>query len=483
VPGPREPEGLPPWRRWLASVRVRFVAWLVVLLAVGLGMTIAAAQLILLQRLDERIDRELRQEVEELRSLAAGLDPATGEPFGGEADRLFEVFLSRNLPARNETMLTFVDGEPFRRSLGEPPARLDREPSLVRRWANLRTTDRGHVTLDPVGRVEFLAVPTRLAGRPVGVFVVAYFRDLERAELDEALRVTAAVGAIVVLLAAGIAWNVAGRVLEPVRAVTATARTISDTDLSQRIPVTGADEVSVLTATFNRMLDRLETAFASQRAFIDDAGHELRTPITIIRGHLELLDAGDPVDREATLPLVVDELDRMHRIVEDLLLLAKAQQPDFLTLEAVDVGELTAAVAAKAQGLARRDWRVEEAGRARIIADRQRLTQALVQLCHNAAQHTDEGAVVALGSAVRDGGARLWVRDTGPGVPDDERERIFERFARGAAGPGRGEGAGLGLSIVRAIAEAHGGRVELDSRPQAGATFTIVVPVDQADRR
>jgi signal transduction histidine kinase len=246
--------------------------------------------------------------------------------------------------------------------------------------------------------------------------------------------------------------------------------------------VTSNDEVSQVATTFNDMLDRLESAFIAQRQFIDDAGHELRTPITVIRGHLEVLGE-DPVEREETLALVMDELDRMGRIVNDLLLLAKAQESDFLSLETVEVRSLITEVHAKARSLATRQWTLEAERSGIIVGDRQRLTQALMQLAQNAVQHTTEGDTVGLGAAMHNNEARFWVTDTGPGVPLEEQERIFERFARGRNGHRQSEGAGLGLSIVLAIAEAHGGRIELWSRPPAGATFEIVVPADQYDEQ
>jgi signal transduction histidine kinase len=223
------------------------------------------------------------------------------------------------------------------------------------------------------------------------------------------------------------------------------------------------------------MLDRLERAFASQRRFVDDASHELKTPLTIVRGHLELLDS-DPQERDAALSLVMDELDRMGRIVQDLLLLANHGRPDFLALDKVDVGGLTEELYAKAKALAPRKWILEECGTGVAVADRQRLTQAVVQLAQNAVRHSDVAGTIALGSRVADGEARVWVRDHGPGIPLEEQQVIFERFRRGNIR--RSEGAGLGLAIVKAIAEAHRGRVELVSRPGAGATFTLVIPVD-----
>jgi signal transduction histidine kinase len=282
---------------------------------------------------------------------------------------------------------------------------------------------------------------------------------------------------VTLLVGSLLAWRVAEGVLRPVRDVSRTAQSISEGDLTRRIRVTGHDEIAALATTFNEMLDRLEAAFATQRRFVDDAGHELRTPITVIRGHLELLE-DDPEERRKTLDLVMDELDRMQRIVEDLIVLAKAERPDFLNLDTVDLATLTEEVHAKAAAIAARDWRLDGVGRGVVVADRQRLTQAMMQLAQNAAQHTGEGDTISLGSSVRNGEARVWVRDTGPGVPPEQRDRIFRRFARGG-GTRPSEGAGIGLAIVKAIAEAHHGRVELDSAPSEGATFAVVIPTDQ----
>jgi signal transduction histidine kinase len=277
------------------------------------------------------------------------------------------------------------------------------------------------------------------------------------------------------LFASLAAWIAAGRVLRPVRLLTAAAREIDDRTWSERIPVEGDDEVAELARTFNDMLDRLEEAFSTQRRFIDDAGHELRTPITIIRGHLELL-GDDAAERRETTALVMDELDRMARIVDDLLVLAKAEQPDFIDRHPLDVAELTEELAAKASALGDRGWRLESLARVVVDADRQRLTQAVMNLARNAAEHTPAGTPVHLGSRADPGEVRLWVRDEGPGIAEADQAWIFERFARGGAGRRRTEGAGLGLAIVRAIAEAHGGRVELESAPGNGSTFAIVLP-------
>jgi signal transduction histidine kinase len=162
-----------------------------------------------------------------------------------------------------------------------------------------------------------------------------------------------------------------------------------------------------------------------------------------------------------------------------MLLLAKAEQPNFLMPAEVDLDVLTEELMAKASALAPRDWRLEAVGTGRLTADRQRLTQAVMNLARNAAEHTSPGAPIRLGSALRDGRAELWVSDSGPGVEPDERARIFARFARGR-GARRSEGAGLGLAIVRAVAEAHGGRVTVGESPAGGARFLIELPTEPA---
>jgi signal transduction histidine kinase len=466
-------------RRPSLGLRARIILVHFGLLAVAVVASVLVARQVVLDRLDERIDAELAQEVSELQRLAPGRDPVTGRPFGGDVRRIFEVFLQRNIPSRHEVILTFVNGELLEFAPRRPEYRLDQDERLIERWGRLRRTDRGEIST-PAGRVKYLAVPVTGNGFDDGVFVVASFRDREEEELDAAIAALAGVGFAILLIGSVLAWRLAGNVLRRVRTVTNTARSISVTSLEQRIPEQGRDEIAQLAATFNDMLARLERAFATQRRLLDDAGHELRTPITIVRGHLEFLE-DEPEHRAQTVKILLDELDRMSRMVDDLLLLAQADEPHFLQLELVNVADLTAELESKASALGRRNWRVEATGRGIIVADRYRLTQAVVELAQNAVQHTNEDGEIALGSAVVPGEARFWVRDCGPGIAPEERDRIFERFVRGSDG-GRAAGAGLGLAIVRAIATAHEGRVELVSKSGGGSTFTIVVPTDQPAR-
>jgi signal transduction histidine kinase len=324
-----------------------------------------------------------------------------------------------------------------------------------------------------------------LEGDPArGVIVAAYLADAERAGADDAARLMLLVGGGTLLGGAAGAWLVAGRILRPLRDVATTARSITDTDLTRRIPDPGgADELGDLVRTVNAMLDRVESGVGAQRRFLDDAGHELRTPITIVRGHLDVLDPADPDDVRATLELVDDELDRMNRLVSDLLLLARSEQPAFLRPEPVDVAELTEDAFVKVAALGDREFALEAVARVDAVLDPQRITQALVALADNACRYTGPGDRIAVGSQLSQGRLRFRVADTGPGVADADRDRIFERFARGTGSGPRSEGAGLGLSIVRAIAVAHGGTVLLDSGPGRGAAFTLDIPAPVPEER
>src|SRR5687768_10637566 len=202
---------------------MRIVAWFIGLLLLATGSSVFVTREVLLIRLDQRIDAELVQEAAELRRLASGNDPETGRPFGQDVERMFEVYLQRNVPSRNEALITFVDRRPFLRSRQVVPYRLDSDPELVARWGSLRGPDRGRVET-PAGAVEFLAVPLRLQGEPAGVFVAAIFRDRAQADYDAAISAAAAVGLAALLLGSIFAWRLANRVVRPVAELTQTAR-------------------------------------------------------------------------------------------------------------------------------------------------------------------------------------------------------------------------------------------------------------------
>ncbi len=469
-------DGEPKRPRFFSSARARILASYLILLLFSTAVATIVLREVLLARAGERVDDALVQEVEEFRTLARiGKNPETGKDFGDNVRPIFDVFLDRNVPGESEAFFTYVDGVEYDERWA--PALEEDRLAPIDALDSISSTRRGEFELEDETRFRYVAVPVfDTRDRPRGVFAVVIDLSDELDEVNEALQIAVGVNIGVLILASMLAWVIAGRVLQPLRLLRDTSRSISESDLTQRLPVEGDDELADLARTFNDMLDRLEEAFASQKSFISDAGHELRTPITIIRGHLDVM-GDDPEERRETLDLVQDELDRMGRLVNDLLLLAKATRPDFLRPEALDLDDLTRELFAKASALAERDWRLASVGTGRIVADRQRVTQAIMNLSQNAVTHTLSGDAVELGSELRNGRVRLWVKDTGPGVPEHEQARIFERFVRLDRAPA-GEGAGLGLAITRAVAEAHGGRVELDSRPGGGARFTVIIPTE-----
>jgi two-component system OmpR family sensor kinase len=212
----------------------------------------------------------------------------------------------------------------------------------------------------------------------------------------------------------------------------------------------------------------------SDRQLIQDTRHALRNPLTVCRWQLETL-SDDPAERRETIALVRDELERMERLLEDLGVLVAADEPDFLRRQHIDLELFAHELVAKAGAIADRDWRLDRA-EGTIFADGCRLSEALMELTHNAVQHTDGQDIVAIGACLSDDEARLWVRDTGCGISSADQARILNTFARGADAHRRYRGGGLGLAVVSAIAEAHGGRVELESRVGEGSTFIIVIP-------
>jgi signal transduction histidine kinase len=452
------------------------VVWYLVLFAVLLTVSILTIQQLLVARLDRDIDEAFVQEVEEVRLLAGGVDPGTGEPFADDPRPVFETFLRRNVPQQGEVFFTLVAGSPYASS-AEPVVDLFKRPDVVAQWA--ATTDSTYGSTDTErGPVRWLAVPVGGPAGPSGVFVVTQFYGDDRDEIADATRIVAIVAASVLVLATFLGWLGAGRALAPIGRLERAARRAGIDDLSERLPVEGNDELARLTETFNDLLERLETAVVSQRQFLSDVGHDLRTPLTILHGQLELLPE-DPAERAATIALCLDELARMDRYVRGLSLLAKAEQPDFLVPGAIDLAELTTGMLRRGQGLAAdRTWVLEGLSSAVVEGDVDRITQAWLNLVSNAVQHTEPGDRIALGSEHRGSQVRLWVSDSGPGVADEDATRIFDRFARvGSTRERRPEGSGLGLAIVQAIAQAHGGSVAVEPKVGPGALFVMSLPL------
>lgn len=451
--------------RVVLGMRPRLLGWYALLLTLALALTSIVTFQQAEQAQRQAVDDELQEEV---RDFAAGVE--AGRTDGLRPREAVQSYIDSWPSADRDTIVVRIGDDP-------PAAAgpIGADPSLVDALADVDSPRL--VSLTTVeGDARALITPVRVDGRPIGGVAAARLTQADRQALLERRIAVLIAAAIAFVVASGIAWFTLGRLLRPVQDMATTADAIAEGgDLTRRIEVPQRnDEVSVLAATFNRMLGRLEGAFQREQRFIREASHELRTPITICRGHLEVLGpAPHPDDVQEAIAVVVEELDRMGRIVEDMTTLARVEDPEFLRREPVELDGFLRDVSRRAEPLLDGRLRVGAARPGAVVrADPQRLTQALINLLQNAALHAGGGAPVELGIVERPGVWRFEVSDRGGGIAPGDEERLFRPFNRSSRAPG----SGLGLAIVRGIAEAHGGQAGVDNRPGDGATFWITVP-------
>ncbi len=288
------------------------------------------------------------------------------------------------------------------------------------------------------------------------------------------------------IVAAVGAYVLSGRSLRPLSKITSTARQIGRSrDLSDRIelPRTG-DEVQDLAETFNAMLDRLDDAFTAERRFVSDASHELRTPLTALRGNAEILlrqvemGAVEKEDAVEILSDIRDESERMGRLVQNLLTLARADVGWTPELELVPLDQVASDASRLAVRLAgKHEFSFDIDDEVDVMGNSDQLKQLLLILLDNAFTYTPEQSSVSLAVEGTGDTARMIVRDSGPGIPAGQLERIFDRFYRGdAARDKRAAGAGLGLPIARWIVECHNGKIEAESEIGKGTAITVTLP-------
>lgn len=460
------------------SVRVRILVWVLLMATLGLGVTGVTLFTVQAARVDAAAGASLKRGYQEVMRLAnAGVDPETGEPFHDVRSFLIAA-LQQHVPEPYQTYLALVGGEPFGYPAGDRVVALESETTAL---AAIRAVPAGApVQVADVdtsaGRVRLAIMSVQVVDEaPAGTFVIAHAIALEQRELRGLAGLYAALSALSLLVIGLVGWWVTGRIVQPLARLRAASARTSAADLGVRIPVEGQDEVADVTLHFNEMLDRLQQNFVEQRQFMDDLGHEMQTPLTVILGHLDVVDPTDPDAVIKSRDLVADEAERMSRLVEDLITLAKAGRPDFLHTSTFEAADLTVDIAEKARVLGDRRWVIDGVAEGLLQGDPQRLTQAALQLAHNAVRYSEPGSEIGIGSERVGGEVLLRVRDQGRGIPAAEADSISERFARGDR-TGSVEGSGLGLAIVRAIALAHHGRVAVDSVPGVGSVFTIAVP-------
>jgi len=338
-----------------------------------------------------------------------------------------------------------------------------------------------------VNRVDFrvLTMPLQVEGNQVGYLQVG----LALTEIREAQRFIQIVFSVAVvfsiLVAAIVGWLVTGHALAPLQTMVQVTRQISSSDdLSRRIPVIPgrSDEINELILAFNRTLVRLERLFDAQRRFLADVSHELRTPLTVIKGNVGLMRLMKSPDAES-LDSIDSEVDRLTRLVGDLLLMAQAETGKLpLSMAPVALDDLLFEVFNQLKILSKgeHDIQIEKIEPVRIIADRDRIKQVLLNLGSNAIKFTPRGGKIHLSLEALGKWVRIQVSDEGAGISKDEMNHLFERFYKADKARGRVDkqtGFGLGLPIAYWIVRNHGGRIDVESEPGAGTTFHVWLPL------
>ncbi|MHB1569846.1 MAG: sensor histidine kinase [Solirubrobacteraceae bacterium] len=461
------------WRR--LGVRTRLMLMHMTLMTVVIGAVVAQSDHSLTARLNTQFNRDLTEEGAEFTNAAAI------RPHGQSLPAFTRFYLDTHLRPSSLAWIIALNrpagGQDVLTSRGLAPtltARLTASmlgpTAPAKQLSNVNLSD---------GHYRAYATPIFLSGRRVATLVAV--RSLAHLDANRNSELMVAVleglAALVASVLAG--YLLVGRVLRVVGRVQRTAERAASGDLSLRVDYEGPDdEVGRLARTVDTMLGRIDRAFSAQRRLLSDVSHQLRTPLTVIRGHLEVLarnPEADAEERGETIALVIDEVEHVSLMVERLLLLGRALEPDFVEEEPVDVRSLLEDVFDAAEFLAPRHWELDAGPPLVISADRTKLRGALLNLLDNAVKATGEQDTIRL-SARHDGELILEVADTGRGLSSAQQSRLFERFSRSSDSY---RGSGLGLAIVKAVAEAHGGRVQLESAPGEGARFRIVLPKER----
>ena len=458
------------------GIRARLTIWyagaLLAILAVVSALSYSVLRWSLLQQVDASL-ATVAQIVRETDERGAG---------GSEVERAIRELLGPGFP---DQFFQFLDPEGRSRFHSGPPpaAALPLSPEAR---DNAARGQRTFETLeDPRGGpVRLLTVPVLRSGRSVEIIQVSAPLARTREALARYLTTLLALVPVAVGLGAAGGAVLAGRALRPVREMSGAARQITAEDLHRRLARRGADdEIDHLADTLNTMLAGLEAAFAQAKRFSADAAHELRTPLTALKGEMEvaLRAARSPEEYRRVLHSGLEEVEQLIRLVEDLLLFSRSAaalgppparvELEPLVLEALEAG----ARSAQGAGVTVRADALEPAA---VLGDAGALHRALGNLVDNAVKYTPAGGKVEISLLAEEGQARIVVRDTGIGIDPADAARIFDPFVRLDAARSRDAGgAGLGLALVRAIVDAHGGAIAVESTPGAGSRFTIRLPL------
>ena len=466
----------------LRSIRFRLTFWFALTLAVILAASALFSYQYFSKTLSEQIDAELYE-------VAGQLELAHSAHVGTPLGSLGCELLQERIHQGNWDVFILLRGPNLQpvcasQNLLDKSLEFGAVAMQQVRWLNPHLET---VNVEEGVQLRQLSFPLKFEGRLVGVVQVA--RDLGPMvkTLGDLRLVYSLVGPFAIFWLCLGCWFLADRLVAPVIEVTEAAREINADNLARRLPHTGHhDELGQMVIIFNQMLERLENAFRRVRQFSGDASHELRTPLTILRGETEvtLRWAKQPEEFRDMLRSNLEEIDRMEGIIESLLVLAKSEAGELiLDVKAFSLSDLVQALYLQARTLGEAKHidvklRVEVDAELFIYGDELRLRQMFLNLIANGIKYTPEGGALEI-ALLREGEmARIDVCDTGIGIPVEYQPFIFDRFYRVDKARNRMDGgSGLGLSIVRSIAEAHGGQISVQSTPGKGSTFTVLLPL------
>lgn len=465
----------------IRSIRARLTLWYTSLLTATFLLLGGVAYGLLGYSLSHDVDAALNGVAQAIAKQSRG---GVQTFFPSDIDDVFRRFFGFSPLDRYFEMLDPIG----RRDPRRPP---DRSATLPLSPKALKNASEGLPTFETVegmGKypVRVLTTPVVEAGRVTRLIQVGMSLESLHKTRRRFLLILAAVLPVGLLLAGGGGWLLARRALTPVDRMTEAARRITAEHLVERLEETRTgDELDRLAKTLNEMLGRLDAAFAQIRQFSADASHELQTPLTILKGELEvaLRSTRDPEEYQRILKSGLEEIDRIAHLVEGLLLLARADAGVLrMDRRLVDLAQLAEEVFEQVKVLAEAHNIAIDFGPMEPISiqgDHDRLRRLLLNLVDNGIKYTPPGGRITLSVQKDEGWASIRVSDTGIGLSREEQEAIFQRFYRAAETRPMGEkGAGLGLCIARSIAEAHGGKIQLDSAPGQGSTFTVLLPID-----
>ena len=448
------------------------LAWIYAVLVAATLLIVAGVALHLNRRhLDAALDARLVATVDSFRS-----GPGTRVQRPDDLPVAAREWLSASaFPESQAVSVAMSDGRVLSSAGGLDVDRIDAWPDL------LASTEARWWEVDgPDGSVRVLTTPLVFDGQRAGTLVVAASREAERATVSALLSGIAWASAFGLVFATVLGVAAVRRTLRPLRRMAEEVEGIQRSDdLSRRVRTDAPrDEVGRLADAFDAMLARLEDAFTSQRRFLSDASHELRTPLQVARGQLEFLEETvRDAEGRRSLAVATEELERMRRIVEDLLLLARLDEGMPLARERVEVDLVAREALLRGMQLERREHTVAIEEGLAVLADPERLLQVLTNLVTNAVRHGGPEATIAI-TARREGSrVAISVADTGRGISPEELQHVFERLYRGESSRTRSPGgAGLGLAIASSLTKAMQGEISVDSVVGAGTTFTVRLP-------